>query len=105
MITPIDRAIQFAEKNLDEILGKTQLTTKITANRDVQFDTCTVSYTCQTVRHVHFDTRITRGECASHKLHNLTRVFQYACQTVLTRVLEYTCQIGHVYSNTRVKPF
>jgi hypothetical protein len=52
------------------------------ANSHVQFDTCTVSYTCQTVRHVHFDTRDTRVKCACHELHNLTRVLEYTCQTV-----------------------
>jgi hypothetical protein len=60
--------------------GASPVTTKIVANSHVQFDTCTVSYTCQTFRHVHFDTRITRVKPESHKLHNLTRVLEYTCQ-------------------------
>jgi hypothetical protein len=55
-------------------------TTKMHANSHVQFDTCTVSYTCQTVRHVQIDTRITRVKRACDELHNLTRVLKYTCQ-------------------------
>jgi len=68
------------------------------ANSHVQFDTCTVSYTCQTVRHVHFDTRDTRVNCACHELHNLTRVLEYTCQTDF---FEKQFQIvSHVYTYT-----
>jgi hypothetical protein len=46
--------------------GRSGGTTKITSNCHVQFDTCTVLYTCQTVWHVHFDTRETRVRCESY---------------------------------------
>jgi len=65
--------------NLKDYRRSRTVTTKIVANSHVQFDTCTVSYTCQTFRHVHFDTRITRVKAESHKLHNLTRVLEYTC--------------------------
>jgi len=62
----------------------------------MQFDTCTVSYTCQTVRHMQFDVKR-----ASDELHNLTRVLEYTCQNNLTRVLEYTCQIVFIKKKSK----
>jgi hypothetical protein len=76
-------------------------TTKMHANSHVQFDTCIVSYTCQIVRHVHFDKRDTRVKCACDELHNLTRVwntrvkFDTCIPIVVSNCLD-TCILIHV---------